>query len=367
MRIIQLIECLSCGDGIGNHTILTHHLLKQAGYQVKTYAGEIAPNVPKGIARLFSDRLKADTNDILLLQFGISGPISERIASFPCRKIMVYHNITPPEFFSEYDFEMYERTKQGYRLVEKWRKEKTFDAVFAVSPYNHKQLLSMGFSEESTVCLPGCLVPFGKYREAPDLSTLKKYGDGITNILFVGRISPNKKQQDIVRAFAYYQRHIDQSARLIFAGGGGDSAYGRSLKDFVKNLNLEHVIFPGYISSATLSALYQCAHIFVCMSEHEGFCIPLIEAMFFDVPILAYRAAAIPDTLGDSGVLLEQKDPVLTAKWIERIVKDKTLRQKILLEQRSRLKDFDQEVIGLKILNAIDLFIRNTNDGRRYR
>lgn len=356
MKIIQTIECLAYGDGMGNHTILTHHLLKQAGYHVETYAGSMI-NVPPGVAKPYWDGFSVERDDVVLFHCGGWSPVAENVVTLPCRKIMVYHNITPPNFFVGYHFLNYKVTSDGYSLVKQWARDFVFDAVLAFSKYNYDDLIKLGFSKENTFYFPGYLIPMLEYKEMPDEDMMEDFSDGIPNILFVGRIAPNKKQEDIVRAFAYYQNHIDRSARLIFVGGGENDAYCKAIKQYIENLELENVIFPGHISSAALIALYQCADVFVCMSEHEGFCIPLIEAMLFDVPVLAYNATAVPDTLGDAGILLDKKEPAYVAKWIERVVNDKNLRKKILDGQRKRLKYYDQKIAGQKMLDFLRDFI----------
>jgi len=357
VKIVQVISDLAYGDAMGNHTILTHHLLKQAGFHVETYAGRIRPDVPKGVAKLFSPNINIRPDDIMLLQYGIGGSVPKAAAGFACRRILVYHNITPPEFFRGYDYIAYQGTADGRQLIQSWAENRIFDAVLGYSRYNFEELLALGFPPEQTFYFPGYLFPLQNYQEDPDPDTMEDYSDGATNILFVGRISPNKKQEDTLRAFAYYQKHMDPDARLILVGGGWESPYGNALENYIKELNVKHVIIPGHISSAELISIYHCADVFVCMSEHEGFCIPLIEAMLFDVPILAYRAAAVPDTLGGAGVLLDEKDPILIAKWIERIAKDSALREKILLEQRERLKIFDQTYAGEQMIAFLNNFI----------
>lgn len=358
MRILQLAEHLSLGDGIGNHTILTHRLLERAGYHVETYAGGVGEHISPKLVKPFREDLQVEPEDILMLQFGLRGRIAELIDGYACRKILVYHNITRPEFLLKYDYTAYKETKSSYELVRKWAYDQTFDAVIALSQFSVNELIEMGYDPERIFLFPGCLFPFQEYSGVPDSDTLEDYGDGVTNVLFVGRIAPHKKQHDIVKAFAYYQEHMEYNARLIFVGSGEDSSYGRTLKKYIQELHVRNVIFPGHISNEALIALYQCASVFLCMSEHEGFCTPLIEAMLFRVPIIAYRAAAIPDTLGNSAVLLDVKNPILTAKWIERIVKDDSLREKIVSAQQKRLQDFDQTYLGEKMLNYIKSFVQ---------
>ncbi|MCL2335817.1 MAG: glycosyltransferase, partial [Firmicutes bacterium] len=126
--------------------------------------------------------------------------------------------------------------------------------------------------------------------------------------------------------------------------------------EYIQALDLSDVIFPGHISFAEILAFYRVADIFLCMSEHEGFCVPLVEAMMFDVPIIAYASSAIPDTLGDAGVLIDEKDPVLVSKIIDQIVSDPDIRRRLIDIQRERLKDFHEDIVFEKIYRVVSSF-----------
>jgi glycosyltransferase involved in cell wall biosynthesis len=171
-------------------------------------------------------------------------------------------------------------------------------------------------------------------------------------VAFVGRIVPNKKFEDIIAAFTLYQRNYDQDAKLFLVGNyGKDDVYYRRLRDYVQELGVKNVFFTGHISFAEILAYYRIADVFVCMSEHEGFCVPIVESMLFKTPIIAFDAGAVADTLGGGGILLKEKDPLLTAGLIDRVVRDGELREEILKGQRRQLSRFRFERIR-------DLFLR---------
>ena len=185
------------------------------------------------------------------------------------------------------------------------------------------------------------LIKFDDYKQAPDKALMKKYSDGKKNLIFVGRIAPNKKQENVIRAFYQYRR-LNPDSRLILVGSyNGMENYYQRLVKYAAALGIaDDVIFTGHIKFSEILAWYTIADAFVCMSEHEGFCVPLAEAMFFDVPIIAYDTSAISDTLGRSGVLLDDNDPVFAARVIDRVLSDNELREHILSGQRRRLEDF---------------------------
>jgi len=162
----------------------------------------------------------------------------------------------------------------------------------------------------------------------------------------VGRIAPNKRQENVIRAF-YQYRKLNPDSRLILVGSylGMENYYQRLVK-YAKALGIEDdVVFTGHIKFSEILAFYHVADAFVCMSEHEGFCVPLVEAMFFNVPVIAYDTSAISDTLGGSGVLLDSNDPVFTAHVINRVLTDEKLRESIVEGQKKRLEDFSYERI----------------------
>jgi glycosyltransferase involved in cell wall biosynthesis len=175
--------------------------------------------------------------------------------------------------------------------------------------------------------------------------------DGKTNLLFVGRLAPNKCQDDLLRAFDHYLT-MDPQARLILVGQGEpNDPYYRHLLNTIDKLRLtEFVMLPGQVNDAQLLAFYRTAHLFWSMSEHEGFCVPLIEAMWFDIPILAYASTAVPETLGEGGILFTTKEDLITVAALAKIlVGDGGLRTKVINAQRRRINDFSLDNVHQKI------------------
>lgn len=178
--------------------------------------------------------------------------------------------------------------------------------------------------------------------------------DGLTNIIFTGRVVPNKKQEDVIAAFDIYQKYYNPESRLILVGNPQlIPAYYASLKEYVKALGTENVVFTGHITFSAILAYYRSADLFLCMSDHEGFCVPLLEAMFFDVPVVAKNTSAVGETLGGSGILLPDSEPGMAAGVMNRILTDEALRKKVLDNQRERLKDFENGRIKKQLLKRI--------------
>ncbi|MBQ2896201.1 MAG: glycosyltransferase, partial [Oscillospiraceae bacterium] len=311
----------------------------------------IGASLPAGTAEHVSRLPALGKDDVLIYHMSIGSALSLRIDALPCRKLMIYHNITPPEFLAPYSEEAALLCRQG--LAELKRLRFSFDYCIADSDFNRRGLVEMGYTCPIDVC--PVLIPFSDYDAPPDEHTMKKYGDGRSNILFVGRIAPNKCQQDVIAAFAAYQRRYDPAARLILAGSsGGMENYERRLWSYARGLGVRNVCFTGHIPFSELLALYRCASAFLCMSEHEGFCVPLVEAMHFGVPVAAFDAGAVAETLGDGGVLLRDKDSEKCADTLRDMIGSRELAER----GRLRLADFAPERVGERFAELFERFLR---------
>ena len=176
--------------------------------------------------------------------------------------------------------------------------------------------------------------------------------------MFLGRIAPNKKHEDIIAAFSCYKKNYDINARLFLIGSSeGMEAYRDQLNEYIDMLGVNDVIFTGKVPFDEILSYFKIADVFLCMSEHEGFCVPLVESMFFDVPIVAYASSAVPETLSSAGILLKEKDPLVTAGIIDRLLRDDDLREDVLNGQRKRLSDFSYEKTSELFLQYIKRFI----------
>ena len=342
MRVVQLLPTLSFGDAIGNDTIALSGAIKEMGYDTEIYAENIDKRLPEGTAKK-ADRLRGLSRDDVLIYHKSTGTdLTFRIENYKCRRIMVYHNITPPEFFRQYSTAATQLTEHGYKGVEFLRDR--VDYVLADSAFNKAELLKMGYT--CPIDVRPILIRFSDYEQAPDEAVMKRYSDGRKNLIFVGRIAPNKRQENVIRAFYCYKK-LNPESRLILVGSSkGMENYQERLVKYANALGIgDDVIFPGHIRFSEILAYYRLADAFVCMSEHEGFCVPLVEAMYFDTPIIAYDTSAISDTLGGSGVLLDSNDPVLAAAVIDRVLTDGRLRESIIDGQRRRLGDFSYDRI----------------------
>lgn len=361
MKIIQLVPTLSYGDAVSNDILALNGLLHKLGIETEIYALEIGAHIPAGTAVNFHLMPKLMPEDILLYHMATGcNEIANFLLHCECRKILVYHNITPSHFFSPY-------AKNYVTAVQDALKElillkETFECCIADSEFNKQDLRKAGYTCPIAV-LP-ILVPFEDYQQEPDADVLSRYKDaGWTNILFVGRIAPNKCQEDVIASFAAYKEKYNAKSRLFIVGNyNGMEAYFERLQQYVAENHVKDVVFTGHITFKAIIAYYNLADVFLCMSEHEGFCVPLLEAMKFEVPIVAYESTAIPYTLNDAGIIVNEKNPIMIASIINEIVCNDQFRNQLLVTQNKRLSYFQYgnvakmaENIILRLVNREDI------------
>ena len=346
MEVHQILPTLSYGDAVSNDAINIRKVLVKNGIKSEIYAKFIHPDVSQYAKPL--KYYKKDSRNIVLYHFSLAGDdVTEFIKNLPEKKGLIYHNITPPRFFDNYDPTLSELCRNG--LLEL----KTIAPYILIgigdSEYNRIDLENSGFTK--TGVLP-ILINFDNF-DQKRLCNNQLRNDTI-NILFVGRIAPNKKFEDLIKIFYYFNKSINQKSHLILVGDKQVPQYYADLQKLVLKLNLtDDVFFVGSVKDDELSSYYKNADIFLCMSEHEGFCVPLLEAMYHDIPIIAYNATAVPYTLGNSGVLINKKDYIQIAELMNIIIGDKKLRERIVTKQKERLSDFAIEKSAEKLLGLI--------------
>lgn len=339
--INQFLPNLAYGDAISNEAIWIRDQLRGAGFDSRIYVQFIDPRVAPE-CQLFSARA-LHHSDAAIYHHSIGADMTPHLVDFRGPKFLIYHNITPGEFFESYRPEF-------ARILNRGRKDlahlaRHFQNSVGDSAFNAGELASHGF--DSPGVLPLAIDP-GKWAFPPDPSTMQQMQDGRTNILFVGRFAPNKKQDDLLTAFSHYLQH-DAGARLILVGKPEhEDPYVTHLLQLVSKHDLHgSVMMPGSVSDAEVAAYYRTADLFWSMSEHEGFCVPLIESMWFDIPIFAFKASAVPETLGDAGLMFTSKGQWSElAAFAHLIVADDALREKLIAAQRRRRVAFLPEKIS---------------------
>jgi len=351
-QIHQMLPTLGYGDAVGNHVLELRRLLRQAGYQSEIFAERWHPRLDGECRHYAEYRRFSNADNLLILHYSIGGEVNHFIRDLPDRVLIYYHNITPAHFFYRTNGELARLLDEGRRDLAKLAGK--YPAI-AVSPYNQRELETMGFQ---VLGLVPCIVRFDQLEATlatPDALRTKQRFAKQDNVdwLFVGRLAPNKCVDDIIKAFYYYHTWINDKSRLMLVGASdGMGPYVSSLYEWVTRLGLDGaVVFPGHVDS--LGIFYEMADLYISMSEHEGFCIPLLEAMHFHIPVLAYASTAVPETLANAGVLFQRKDYALVAEMAHEMISNRELRERLIQVQRERLTAFDPDHVRAQFLSCV--------------
>ncbi len=337
MPVHQFHPTVSYGDAIGNQILSVQHLLRRLGHRSEIFC-EILPLQFEGRVRQMSDYARYSSPDnVLLLHYslGYSPAVLDWLKQIPDRKVLVYHNITPPAYFEGVNEVYLEAAHAGLEHLADLLTQAPVG--WGDSQFNCQALAERGWSRLGV--LPIVFEP-RRYALRPNLRVLRAWQGGL-NVLFVGRLSPNKCFEDVILAFADLKRHVRPDARLLLVGSTrGMEPYLDFLQTLVTRLRLSDVLFAGHVSTSQLVACYRCATVYLSMSEHEGFGVPLVESMHFGVPIVAYKSTAVPETLGGSGILFTNKDYPAVAELIGLLAEDAGLRAALVARQKNRLQAF---------------------------
>lgn len=337
MRVDQWVPALHRGDAIGDSARLMRDAFRRWGHQADVYALDVDDDL-RGDGRPFADWRPGGAADVVVLHYAVPSPLTSALREHAGRRVLLHHNITPPGFFVGYDDEMVHICRVGREELLGLRGH--VDLALADSEWSRAELEAHGFAR--TGVLP-IYLDFERYRQAPNPVLERMLGDGLTNLLFVGRVAPNKKQDDLVRLAACWKRALGPDVRLLLVG---KRPRRRHYFDALQALHYElgltpwEVVFTGHVDHAELLAFYARAHVFVSMSEHEGFGVPLVESMLMRVPVLAYDCTAVPHTLGGSGVLFREKRLDEVAEMARRLASPGPLREAVLAGQDRRLPAF---------------------------
>ncbi len=347
-EIHQLLPNLAYGDAISNQALAIRDYLRSSGYKSEIFVKYVDQQVAHEVIVFQQKSISQQAG--LIYHHSIGSELTQYAIAHPGSKCLLYHNITPAEFLVPYRPEF-------AKILEKGRSElkqlaQHFPLSLGVSAYNAAELAASGFDDPGV--LPIAVDP-KKWDMPADAALMQQLQDGKTNLLFVGRLAPNKRQDHLLEAFAHYLT-MDQQARLILVGYRqiNDPYYSHLLNSIEKLGLTRHVMLTGQVNNAQLLAFYRTAHLLWSMSEHEGFCVPLVEAMWFDIPILAYKSSAVPETLGEAGLMFTSKDDlVMVAALAKILVQDEILRSKVIKAQRRRRENFTQGVVNTSLRELI--------------
>lgn len=338
--IDQVIPTIVARDAVSSHTLEVQQVLRGLGLDSEIFALNIGAGL-HGRVRPVADLDRGRPGGRLLLyQASIGSPVGEIFAGHPAPKLLNYHNITPVELIDWWQPYLAGELRLGREQLR--RLAPLTRLGIAVSRYNEAELRACGYAATAVAPL---LVDLGLHAD-PDPAVagrLARARDaGGSTWLFVGQLAPHKCQHDVVAALAFHRAAYDPRARLHLVGRESSPSYAQAIRRLVGELGLgDAVVMEGSVTDSQLAALYAGADVLVCCSEHEGFCAPLIEAMHHRLPIVAYAAAAVPETVADAGVVLPSKRPSLVAAAVARVLEDAGLRGRLAAAAARRVRDFD--------------------------
>ncbi len=350
IAIHQVLATLGYGDAIGHEVLGIQRVLRTAGYESEIFV-QTADHRLEDLTLDYRDLPDASHPDNILIHHFSIGSRASRVAyALPDRMALVYHNITPPEYFVDVH-------KMLVKLCYLGRRELGFykdrcDLALGDSEYNRQELEAIGFPV--TGVLP--VVPDFSHLAGPaNYMQAKQYDDGWVNVLFVGRVIPNKRIEDVIRCFHAYKQWFNPRSRLLLVGSyGGFEKYLAMVQQFIVDIGAEDVHFLGHVANEELTAYYELADVFLCASEHEGFCVPLVESFHMGVPVLAYAATAVPATMDGAGVLYTDKNPLHVAALIDAITSDRDLQDRIIDGQFAALERLEAKDFGGTLLRFVD-------------
>jgi glycosyltransferase involved in cell wall biosynthesis len=347
MIVHQWVPAAHRGDAIGDSARRVRDLLRRLGHDAELFAIDIDDDL-RGDVWSFADPA-ARRADVTVLHYALPSVMTAALAQLPGGRIVQYHNITPAGFFAPFSPALFRLAVLGRQDLQTL--VGAVDLALGDSEYNRAELAALGF--ERTGIFP-VAVDLARLTRAPRRPALERVlSDDLTNFLFVGRIAPNKRIEDHIRLAEFYKRYVDAHYRFVFVGRtDAVPEYYATVRALILEYRMppDRFLFTGPVPDADLAAFYRTASVYLSLSEHEGFCVPLLEAMAMSVPVLAYAAGAVPETLGGAGVLFRPKDLEYAAELLGALAYDRGLRRKVVDGQHQRVAAFAEPAL----LEAID-------------
>ena len=330
----QILTGAAHGDAITDHALIIRRWLREMGLESHIYALHIHSGIEDEVRPLVSYR-PGKHDRWVIYHHSIGSDAADLLQRYEQKLILIHHNVTPPAFFAKVDPAWAARARRGQQQLEALLPQT--ELALADSAFNELELQAAGYG--NTAVLPITL-PENQYTLPLNQALAEKLQHKGPNLLFVGRLASNKRQEDLVKLLYYYRR-IQPDAQLILVGDRWTIKYDKWVETLAADLGLaDQVTLTGKVSQQDMITYYKTADLYISMSEHEGFGKPLIESMYLNLPVLAYACTSVPYTMGNSGVLFHQKDYERLAELVDMLIIDQPLRQRIIAQQQQRVQTF---------------------------
>jgi L-malate glycosyltransferase len=351
-RLVQVLPVFAGRDAIGGHVQRLDQAIRGRGVETAILAPDIHDEV-RHLARPWAvDEIRHD--DVVLYHLSVGSSVAEELAALDVRLVLDHHNITPASMFEPWEPHVGAVIRQGRAQLEVLAPRAVLG--LADSSYNESELIAAGCT---TTQVAPILIDTTEFDRDLDPDLVDQLTSPHPTWLFVGRIAPNKAQHDIIAALAAYHRHYDPTAQLRLVGGTSSPRYEAALRAYATDLGIAHAVdITGPVTPAELTAHYATADVFCCLSDHEGFCVPLLEAMHHHLPIVAHATTAIPETLGNAGLLLDDKQPTTVATAAHRALTDTHLQHTLTTNADHRLRHFHLDNTRTTILDTLTPLLR---------
>lgn len=374
MRVLQFLPDLVFGDAVSNDCLFLDRVLKAAGHDTHIIIERVDDRYLKRVRRFerADDGVRSNhhahdepsnqeavevwprsdlrSDDLVVFHYSTWSATAEWLLERrPDQLVVVYHNITPPAFFGDTSRGTADRNRRALAALADLAAIARLGV--AKSEFSEHELQQAGFAKTAIVPLP---VEVSE-NEPYDERCLRAWRRPGTVLLSVGRIAPNKRIEDLIHVLAAYRYHVGEAWLLLVGPQDTAPPYRRWLDRLIQHLGLDaHVAFAGHVERTALLAYYRAADAYLCMSEHEGFCVPLVEAMALGIPVCAYDSTAIPSTLGPAGLLVKRKSPEKVAIAIGAMLSDRKLRDRMIATGRARAAVFAPDAVGRQFLHAVE-------------
>jgi glycosyltransferase involved in cell wall biosynthesis len=346
--IHQFVPLIHHGDAVGRHTLRLRDAARASGFSSEIFVDITSDDTSIETRSILDYPDISQRDDVLVYQFATASYMAEWLSARAETLVINYHNITPPRLIAPWDTHL----ALGQRVAEEELQMLVARTALAVadSVYNESHLIDAGFRRTAVVPPSAALTADAITERARERASAGQTGSG-AHWLSVGRLAPNKAVEDTIAALAIARAHHDPSATLVIIGKPATAGYDDALRTYVADLGLnDAVTFAGYASDETVATAYAQADVLVVTSDHEGFCVPVVEAMSIGLPVVAFNQGAVPDVLGRGGVLVDSKDPYELASVIGQLLGDGSRRADLQVAARTQLD-------SLELDSAADRFI----------
>lgn len=359
-RIAIVTPHVTSGDAVCNDVFGMYRVLRKRGFTTRIYASDWnvdAEDLDLNPISAISSFIKS-SDDVLIYHHSMGWQSGWEICcTLPGSKVIKYHNVTPPEFFSSWSDE-YQSVCQAGREQTREIARAGCDLYMSASAYNRAELIAAGAAEPANLVVPPFHQTDRLEETEPEFAIIDQYRDGKTSLLMVGSLFPNKGHAALLEAFAAYYHNYNYRSRLFIVGKEGPSLqeYSKHLRETAEELGVaDAVVFTGHVGEASLKSYYLMSDLFITTSEHEGFCVPLIESMSMAIPVLALGSSAIPETVGNSGLVWDSYDPTIFAESIDAVVSDEGISSSMGHLGRRRYADsFTNDRIEQQFIKALE-------------